>query len=83
MELVSRNFSFQVVELTEDTVFDECNLTLTRLNRNGYHEEFINCNTAGLYLDGVKQDDFVWARYEPQYDEDGNFLGDVLMEERS
>lgn len=60
--IAHKNYSFQTVELTGPTTFSRCNLVLAKIITNGFAFTTEQCNKNGLYIDGVKQDAFVWRR---------------------
>lgn len=73
-EIRDKNFSFSgsskqgsppTYELTEATHCIRCNFTAARVQTNGYAFTRTECNEHGLYIDGVKQDSYVWQDKEP------------------
>ena len=52
-------------QMTEDTVVTGGNFVLCRVVTNGFNLDIQGGNVRGLYIDGVKQDTFVYQRYEP------------------
>jgi hypothetical protein len=59
------NYFRKSVELDGDTVITGGNFVLCHVTTNGYNLDIQGGNTRGLYIDGVKQDAYVWQRFEP------------------
>ncbi len=58
------NYSRQDFALTQDTEIRGGNWVLARVTTNGHALTLTGGNLAGLRVDGVKLDAYVWRRYE-------------------
>jgi len=65
MRIIERgNYFRKTYSMDEDTTIRGGNFVLCEVTTNGHTLTIEGGNVRGLYIDGLKQDDYVWQRYE-------------------